>query len=265
MHRSVLFIHGMFLNPKIWEDWIRFFEKKGYRCNAPAWPCHEGEPADLRAHIPPGLGKLSLEEVTREIASAARAELTPPILIGHSMGGLIVQRLLSQGLGAAGVCISSVAPNDMLSFDWGLLKNSTPIMNPLKGDSPYEMTPEGFHKYFCNTMPKVESDSAFQGYVVHESRNVMRDSLGKAGQVDTEKPHPPLLFIGGEKDAIIPPELNKKNAEAYTDRRSLCEFHEVPGRGHFICGQNDWEEVAKFIADWLPTKALRPSLSAASR
>jgi pimeloyl-ACP methyl ester carboxylesterase len=75
--------------------------------------------------------------------------------------------------------------------------------------------------------------------------------MGEAGKVDLDIPHVPLLFIGGEKDEIIPPELNEKNSEAYTDDGSACYFEEFEGRGHFICGQPGWEQVAETIADWL--------------
>ena len=54
--QDIVFIHGMFLNPRSWQPWVRFFEERGHRCHAPAWPLHDGEPEALRENPPPGLG-----------------------------------------------------------------------------------------------------------------------------------------------------------------------------------------------------------------
>ncbi|QQL49433.1 alpha/beta hydrolase [Mucilaginibacter ginkgonis] len=248
--KNILFIHGMFQNPKSWEKWISYFESKGYQCSAPAWPYHEGEPSQLRANPSPQLGDLHLREIVDEISFVAKG-LDNPILIGHSVGGLIVQLLISKGIGFAGVAIDSVAPNAMLAFDWGFMKNSALIANPFKGNDPFEMDADTFYASFGNAMSREESDAAFEAFATHDSRNVLRDCMGEDGQIDLDLPHAPLLFIGGEKDQIIPPELNQKNAEAYTDTNSHTFFQEFPNRGHYICGQPGWEEVADSIYNWL--------------
>lgn len=265
MSRTVVFIHGMFLNGKSWEHWVDYFASEGYHCVAPSWPLHAGDPAELRARPPHGLGQLELAQVVESYAREIRALSEKPILIGHSVGGLIVQILVARGLASMGVCISSVAPNDMISLDWGLLKNTTAIVNPLKGHEPYEMTPDGFHATFANMMSEEGSWAAYDRYALHESRQVMRDGLGKLGHIDLDQPHVPLLFIGGENDAIIPPELNRKNAERYRDPNSIIHFHEFPGRGHFICGQPGWEEVASYVHDWLLAPAADSPVHAGAR
>lgn len=251
MKPKILFIHGMFLTPKSWLPWITYFENEGYDCEAPPWPLHEGEPAALRANPPPGLGSLTLAQLHRHYAALLAGEQEPPLLVGHSLGGLLVQKLLADGLARAGVCLCSVAPNRMLSVDWGFFRNTVAITNPLAGDDPYEMTAEGFRKNFGNQMSPGESDAAFQQYAVNESRQVLRDILGDEGQIDVDRPHAPMLFIGAEKDEIIPASLVRRNAHAYTDERSHTEYREFSGRGHFIQGENGWEEVAALCANWL--------------
>lgn len=248
--QNIIFIHGMFMNPKSWQKWRAYFTGKGYNCIVPAWPYHEGEPAELRANPAPQLGDLSLQEIVDEFTDIASG-VDSPILIGHSVGGLVVQLLINKGIGAAGVCIDSVAPNTMLAFDWGFMKNSALIANPFKGNQPFEMDLESFHSSFCNTMTKEETKVAYEAFATHDSRNVLRDCMGEAGQVDLDLPHVPLLFIGGENDQIIPPELNKNNAEAYTDEGSLTFFRQFPHRAHYICGEPGWEEVAETVYNWL--------------
>lgn len=251
MKPKIIFIHGMFQNPKSWEHWTSFFSNLGFEVEAPAWPLHEGEPAGLRANIPPGLGTLSLSDLHDHYRARLAAETEPPVVIGHSLGGLLAQKLLADGLVRAAVGIASVAPNKMLALDWGFLRNSAAITNPFAGDDPYEMTPELFHQNFANTMSGSASDAAWEAYAVHESRQVLRDILGEEGVIDMELPHNPLLLVGAEKDEIIPASLVRRNAHAYEDERSHHEYKEFTGRGHFICGEPGWEEVAVSVSNWL--------------
>jgi pimeloyl-ACP methyl ester carboxylesterase len=250
MSTTVMFVHGMFLNPQSWELWQQYFERKGYETVAPAWPLHKGDPRTLRANIPPGLGELSLDEVIDAMRQAA-VRYDDLVLVGHSVGGLIVQKLIAEGIGRLGVTICSVAPNRMLSVDWGFLRNSASITNPLKGNEPYPMDADGFHKNFGNTMDRGASDAAYEKYAMHESRNVLRDCLGHTGQIDLAPARAPLLFLSADKDEIIPTELCEKNAKAYSQPPNYVDYFEFKNRGHFICGQPDWQEVAGYIANWI--------------
>lgn len=248
--KDIIFIHGMFQNPKSWSKWADFFAMRGYTCHTPAWPMHDGEPADLRSNPPVGLGELALNDVVAKIDALA-ASLDKPILIGHSVGGLIVQLLVNRGRASAGIAINSVAPNGMLDFDWSFIKNSAIIANPLKGDEPIYMDAETFHGVFANTLSEADAERAFNEYATHDSRNVLRDCMGQDGKVDLDKPHAPLLLIAGEKDEIIPPTLTEKNFKAYTDTNSITYFKSFANRSHFICGEPGWEDVANYAATWL--------------
>ncbi len=251
MKPKIIFIHGMFLTPKCWENWRAYFSELGYDCVAPEWPLHHGPPKELRNQIPAGLGKLSLNDLFQAISATLRSEREPPVVIGHSLGGLIVQKMVSLGLARAGIAICPVAPNRMISLDWGFLKNTASITNPFAGDDPFLMTAEGFQQNFCNSMTKEQSNAAYEAYAVHESRQVLRDILGNEAEIDVTLPHVPLLFVGAEKDEIIPSSLVKRNADAYQDARSHSEFIEFSSRCHFIIGQPGWEEVAEAVANWL--------------
>jgi pimeloyl-ACP methyl ester carboxylesterase len=251
MKKTIVFIHGMFQNPKSWEKWITYFNNQGYDCIAPAWPLHDGVPSDLRNNPPAGLGDLHLQTIVDEMERVVTALPEKPVLIGHSVGGLIVQLLVQKGLADMGVPIDSVAPNAMLAFDWGFMKNSALIANPFKGNEPFYTDLESFQASFCNTMTIEETRIAFEETATNDSRNVLRDSMGEAGQIDADMAHAPLLFIGGEEDQINPYELNQRNAAAYSDEVSIVDFKAFPNRGHWICGQPGWEEVATYINEWL--------------
>jgi pimeloyl-ACP methyl ester carboxylesterase len=249
--KSVVFVHGLFQNPKSWAKWRAYFEAKGYNCQTPAYPYHEGEPSDLRKNIDPKLGTLTLGQVVDGIAKLIDTLPEKPIVIGHSMGGLIVQRLIGMDKAAAGVCIDTAPPKGISSFKWSFLKANLPTVNPLMGDSPCMPNVEWFHYAFCNLMTLEATRAEYDLFFLPESRNIPRSSTKADGYIDFKKPHHPLLFVAGGNDNIIPPSLNRKNYDAYLDPASKKDFKQFPGRTHYICGQENWEEVADYILDWI--------------
>jgi pimeloyl-ACP methyl ester carboxylesterase len=262
---NVLFIHGMFLNPKSWQSWQQHFVNRGFNCIAPAWPMHDGTPEQLRAAPPPGLGELRLDVVIDTIKAAAAPYEEDLILVGHSVGGLIVQKLIAERIGKLGVAICSVAPNRMLSLDWGFFKNSALITNPLKGDAPFPMDADGFYQSFANTLPRAQSDQAWRQFAVNDSRNVLRDCMGDTGKIDLDAPHAPLLFISADKDEIIPAGLCEKNSQAYANKASQVSYREFKDRSHFICGEPGWEEVASYITEWIEMNSISHSKAIGER
>lgn len=249
--KTIVLIHGLFMNPKSWGPWKSYFQTKGYKCHTPAYPFHEGEPSDLRNQIDPRLAKLNFKQVIETLVTFIDMLPEKPILIGHSMGGLAVQKLVQMNKGVAGVCIDTAPPQGIFSFKWSFLKANLPTINPLKGNSVCLPDVEWYQYAFCNTMTMEQTAAEFDQFVVPESRNIPRTSTTKDGSIDFRKPHVPLLFIAGEKDHIIPASLNRKNFEAYSDPNSKKDFKEFAGRTHYICGQQNWEEVAEYIAGWI--------------
>ena len=252
--RDVVFIHGMFMNPRSWDEWIRHFSAKGYTCHAPAYPGHEGAPSDLRSAPDPRLRTLDFREVVESLRAYIETLSSPPILIGHSRGGLVVQKLISADVGAMGVCIDSAPPAGVMSFAWSFLRSNLPVVNPLKGDAPLLPSVEWFHYAFCNTMTLAETREEFERFVVPESRTLPRSSTRSRERIDFAAPHRPLLMIAGEKDHIIPASLNAKNARRYRHGASRVDLRVFPGRSHYICGQPGWDEVADFAEQWIASR-----------
>src|ERR1700722_10306271 len=103
--KTIVFIHGLFVNPKSWVDWKIFFEKEGFTCFTPANPYHEGEPSFLMKNIDPNLARVDFEDVIDNLIPFLDGLPEKPILIGHSLAGLAVQKLISLDKGLAGICI----------------------------------------------------------------------------------------------------------------------------------------------------------------
>lgn len=244
----LVFIHGMYLNASSWGDWMQFADSRGYAAQALSWPFHEGDPADLRAHIDPGLGRLTFRDVVDSLAARIGTLPQMPVLIGHSVGGAAVQKLVDLGLARAGVAISPAPPQGVLAASPTFLRANFPHVNPFRGNGPIVMTADRFAYTFGNTMPRAASDAAFERFVVPESCNVPRSLLTKQARIDPAAPHAPLLMIGGDSDHLVPLPLVKRNAARYRDP---VEVRVIEGRGHFLCNEDGWEHVAMTAFDWL--------------
>lgn len=249
--KSIVFIHGLFMNPNSWSHWVKYYESKGYTCYAPAYAYHEGNPKELRNHPDPNLGKLSFGQVIDSLSAFIDKLPEKPILIGHSMGGLAVQKLIERNKAVAGICIDPAPPKGIFSFKWSFLKANLPTINPLKGNSISLPSVKWFHYAFCNTMTLEQTKIEYEKFLVPESRNIPRSSTKNDGKIDFKKPHHPILIIAGEKDNIIPASLNKKNYKAYKDKNSQTDFKVFTGRTHYLCGQENWEEIASYIFEWI--------------
>lgn len=250
--RTIVFIHGLFMNAKSWEKWIVYFEAMGYTCYAPSYPYRDEDPSVLRTTIHPMLKELSIGKIVQHYEEFINALPEKPILIGHSVGGFLVQKLMELNKAELGVCIDSAPPAGVFTFKWGFWKANLPVINPFKGNSAFKPSLEWFHHAFCHTMSMQETEKIYVQYVVPESRNIPRSMLyDPYGKINFNKAHKPLLFISGAKDNIIPASLNLSNLKAYNDRNSKRDYKKFANRTHFICGQKDWQEVAAYVEEWV--------------
>ncbi|MFO0550512.1 MAG: alpha/beta hydrolase [Polyangiaceae bacterium] len=253
MSRDVVFIHGMFVTPRCWDGWIPHFRKAGYRPIAPAWPFHDGTAEELRARHPDsGLGGLTLSALVTHFEGILRGFSSPPILVGHSMGGLLVQLLLQRGLGSAGVAIDSAPPNGVSVVSWSFLRSNWPVVSPfVDKNAPVLLSKEQFAYAFVHDLPEEQQRAIYEAHVVPESRLVGRGPLSDAAAIDFEKPHAPLLLVAGQSDKIIPASLNRKNYARYKDAKSVTELKVFPNRTHNLIAQEGWTEIADYALGWL--------------
>src|SRR5262245_44499922 len=146
-----MFIHGAWLSARSWETFIDYFEPRGYDVSAPEWPRKEGDVEDLRASAEEIEG-LGLTEIVDHYEQHIDELDTPPILIGHSFGGLIVELLLDRGLGRAGVAMSPAPPKGILVLPFSSLKAASPALaHPSRWHGLVPLTLEEFTFGFVNT------------------------------------------------------------------------------------------------------------------
>src|SRR5918997_1385735 len=134
---DVVLIHGLWLTPRSWEGWKERFEARGHRVLAPAWPRMEAEVEALRRD-PSVMNGLGVAEVVDHYDAIIRGLERPPIVMGHSTGGLITELLLDRGLGAAGVALSPVAVKGVLRLPASTLRIVFPVLrNPANRGRTY--------------------------------------------------------------------------------------------------------------------------------
>jgi pimeloyl-ACP methyl ester carboxylesterase len=251
--KTVLFVHGLFMSYNSWNSWTKYFEARGYRAISVSWPGRDKPVQQLRAEHPnPDLGHCTLSQVIEHHVKVIESLDEAPIIIGHSLGGLITQLLLNRGLGAAGVAIDSAPPQGVLTTKWSFLKSNFTLFNPFQASSkPYLMPFSNFQYSFVNGLPLEEQRQAYAEQLVPESIRIARGALTSASRVDFKKQHAPLLMIAGENDHIIPASLNKTNFNRYkASSPSITDFKEFKGRNHYLVGAKGWEKIAEYILNW---------------
>ena len=247
------------MTPKCWDPFIGFFTKHGYRCLAPAWPFHDGVPAELRANPPAGLGGLGLDDIADHLAKIVRDLDEPPVLIGHSFGGLMVQLLLDQGLGIAGVGIDSAPPRGVFVSRPTTMRGLFPVVRTMRAwRKAIQPTFASFRYGFVHTLSPEEQRRTFDEQVVPESGWIFlqaamaRVDRKKAIAVDfRNERRPPLLLIAGADDHLIPAAVTRKNYQLQVGTGAPTALKEFPGRSHWIIAQPGWEEVAEACLKWI--------------
>lgn len=253
--KNIVFITGAFVSNSCWDNWRIHFESKGYSTVAPPWPYKNGTAAELRSRQPNDidLARLTLTELIDYYVSIVKSFPEKPIIIGHSLGGLITQIICNRNLVAAGVAIHSVPPFGVFPYELSFLKAGWGVLGLFTSLKKTYLMPFKTWQYaFVNGMPLVEQKATWKRFTIPESKTVARGSLTKAARIDFRKAHPPLLLTGGTEGTIIPAHLTRRIYKRYKkDNYSIIEYKEFSGRNHFVLGQITWKEDADYILDWL--------------
>lgn len=265
---TIVLIHGLWMTALSWEHWVARYRARGFRVIAQSWPGMEGDIEQLRRD-PSAVAGLGVTEVVDHYAGIIHALDRPPIIMGHSFGGLFVEILLDRGLGAAGVAIDPAAPQGILKTPLSTLKVGFPALsNPANVHKAAALTPEEFRYAFGNTMSDEQAAAAYARYAVPGPDRVLFQ-----GGLANLNPHAathvnfrnndraPLLFIAGGKDHVSPASLTEDNFKKYRESAAITAFKEFPERSHFTIGENGWEEVADYALDWAIANAatVRPA------
>lgn len=252
--KTIVFVTGAFVTHLGWDPWKTYFESKGYKTISPPWPFKDGGPDELRKRQPndTGLAALTLSEVIDNYIKIIKSLPEKPIVIGHSLGGLMTQIIVNRDHAAAGIAIHPVPPLGVFPYEFSFLKagwKSLGLFTSLK--KTYLMSFKDWQYAFVNGMPLKEQQLAYEQNTIPESKTVARGGLTKAAAIDFAKPHVPLLIMSGSEDNIIPAHLNFRNYKKYVKNGSVLDYKEFAGRNHFVVGLPTWRENADYILEWI--------------
>src|SRR4051794_11686014 len=256
MTTPIVLVHGLWLTPRSWEGWKARFEQRGHEVLVPAWPRMEREVEALRRD-PSVMNGLSIADVVDHYDRIIRDLPTPPVLMGHSTGGLVTELLLDRGLGAAGVGLSPAPVKGVLRVPPALLRTVFPALrNPANRKRTVPLTPKQFHRGFTNTMNDADAEAAYACYYVPApGRVVFEAALANVNphaltKVDFHKDdRPPLLVLGNDQDHTIPASVSREAAKRLGKSKAVGDYKEFTGRPPFPAAPG-WEAVADYALDW---------------
>ncbi|WP_250031235.1 alpha/beta hydrolase [Paractinoplanes maris] len=254
----VVFLHGLWIHSDSWQPWRELFAGRGHETFAPGWPGDRETVAATRAD-PTGLNGVGVEDITDAYAKVLAAMDRPPILIGHSFGGLIVQKLLSRGLGAAGVAISPAPVKGVRAVPFSLLRSAFPVLSrPGNKHRTVALTEKQFAYSFGNTLTADESAELHRRVTIPgPGRPLFEVSTAAftrdaASTVDTARAdRGPLLMIANGRDHTVPEVVVRGAHRLYAGSRARTDLVTFPDRGHSAPLDHGWRELADTTLSWI--------------
>lgn len=257
--QPVVFVHGLWLLPNSWEAWRAYFEEHGFVTLAPGWPDDPETVAEARRN-PSAFAHKGVQDITDHYVEVIGALDRKPIVIGHSFGGLITQKLAGLGLTRSAVAVDPAPFRGVLPLPLSALRASAPVLgNPLNYGKAVALTRNQFRYAFGNAVSQDESDRLYEQYSVAGSTiplfqaAVSNFNPSSETKVNTKNPERgPLLIISGEKDHTVPWAIANATFKLHKKNAAVTEIVELPGRGHSLVIDSGWREVAetalKFVA-----------------
>ena len=250
MTETMVMIHGMWGGGWYWGKYKEFFEGKGYHCITPTLRFHDMNPKE-----PPNaqLGTTSLFDYAEDLQKEIDRLDTLPILMGHSMGGLLAQILGSRGLAKALVLLAPASPRGINALTpsvikcfwsgikWGFWRRP---MRPTFEEAVYSMP---------QLLTVEEQRGLFDKFVYESGRAACEIGFWfldpkRATKVDESRITCPVLVIAGANDRITPALVVRKVADKY---RAVSTYKEFTNHAHWVIGGPSWQEIAEYISDWL--------------
>ena len=254
----VVFIHGLWLHATSWAPWVDLFADNGYAPVAPGWP---GDPDTVAAarSAPESIANKGIEDVFAHYVAVIERLPAPPVLIGHSFGGMIVEKLLGEGYGAAGIAIDAAQIKGVLPLPLSSLRATLPVFkNPANIHRAVSLTAEEFRYSFGNAISQEESDELHQRWTIPAPGRplfeaaVANFSLHSPAAVNTgNAERGPLLLIMGGRDHTVPEVITKATLKQYRGSAAVTDLEEFPDRGHSLTIDSGWRGVADASLAWL--------------
>ncbi|MFF2993413.1 alpha/beta hydrolase [Streptomyces sp. NPDC057950] len=257
----VIFVPGLWLHSTSWTPWTELFQNAGYDPIAPGWPGQAATVEESRLR-PEDLAGHSFGTVVAHYQRLIDSLETPPILIGHSFGGAVTEKLLGLNRAAAAVAVDAAQIKGVLPVPLTMLRSALPgLRNPANSQRAVSLTREQFRYGFGNAVSAQESDALYEQWSIPGpakplfEASVMNFSPNSPLKVDTRNDRRgPLLLIMGGKDRTVPPAISKATFKRYRNSRAVTDLKEFSDRGHSLTIDHGWREIAEYSLKWLQNK-----------
>jgi pimeloyl-ACP methyl ester carboxylesterase len=241
--RPLLFLHGLFAAGWMFERWMHYFAERGRAAFA----------VDLRGHgasdgVANG-GAVTVAEYVEDAAQVARA-IGRVIVVGHSMGGLIAQKLAEAGAADAVVLVSPAPPRGIPLLSMRLLAREGRYLPALFRSREMRVRRADADAMILNRIPPKDRDALFPR-LESDSGRAGRDLMLGAIAVDPHRVRCPVLVLAADDDRFVPLWVVRRVA-----RRYAAPLRVMPGRGHLMMQEPGWEEAAAEIDAWLGANGL---------
>ncbi|WP_072687290.1 alpha/beta hydrolase [Rhodococcus marinonascens] len=256
----VVFIHGLWLHSSSWDPWVELFRENGYEPHNPGWPGDGPTVADTRANPGP-IGGLGVEEITDHFAAAIAELSAAPVVVGHSFGGLVAQKLLGRKLASAAVAIDPAQMKGVIRLPLTQLLGVLPVVsNPSNYLGTHIHSKNSFQSMFGNAIPVRESDALHDRYVIPAPGRPLFEAASanffphSPTAVDVTADRGPLLIVGGGEDKAVPEASSRSSFNRYRKASTVNEYKVFDDRGHSLVIDHGWREIADHTLSWLAKK-----------
>jgi pimeloyl-ACP methyl ester carboxylesterase len=259
----VVFIHGLWLHATSWGPWVDFFGAAGYAPQAPGWPGDPDTVAEARAN-PGSIANHGIDDVVEHYAGLIAALDSKPILIGHSFGGMVAQKLLGQNLALAAVAIDAAQIKGVLPLPLSALRVTLPVFkNPANRHRAVSLTLRQFRFAFGNAVSEAESLELYECWTIPAPGKPLFEAAAanftphSPAKVDTDNDtRGPLLLIAGGRDHTVPQAITRSTLKQYRHSAAVTDIQEFSDRAHSLTIDRGWREVADFTLLWLQKQSL---------